>query len=145
MTSRDLWMEGCSCYLCRGINGKGMKYMKRKKTRGRMDLYGKRARNREDGCGETCVSVYSHTREPPDGGKGGGIRNIYIVICQSYIDTWTISLPADRYTTSPNELSITTLPFPHPLPHPPSYGLFRAQEHRNILYQLSITYIPFPR
>lgn len=25
------------------------------------------------------VSVYSHTREPPDGGKGGGIPNIYIV------------------------------------------------------------------
>lgn len=93
-----------------------------------------------------CVSVYSHTREPPDGGKGGGIRNIYIVIiCQSYIDTWTILLPADRYTTSPNELSITTPPFPRQLPHPPSYGLFRAQENRNILYQLSITYIPFLR
>lgn len=79
-----------------GNQGKGdeMKYMKRKKTRGRTDLYGKRARNREDGCGETSVSVYSHTREPPDGGRGGGIRNISIVICHSspFLHTWTLSL-----------------------------------------------------
>lgn len=51
------------------------------------------------------------------------LPNIYIIICQSYIDTWTISLPADRYTTSPIELSITTPSFP---PSTPSSAFIRA-------------------
>lgn len=116
-----------------------MKYMKRKKTRGRTDLYGKRARNREDGCGETSVSVYSHTREPPDGGRGGGIRNISIVICHpphSYIHGLYRSPAADGYTTSPNVLSITNPSFS---PSTPSYAVvrfFRAPENRNILISI---------
>lgn len=141
MTSRDLWMEGSSCYLCREINGKGMKYMKRKKTKGRMDLYGKRARNREDGCGETFViGLQSHSRRP-DGGKGGGIRNLYCYRPILYIDTWTTDIRSPLTDTQPAQMSYLSLPAP--FPHPTSYGLFLAQENRNILYQLSITYIPF--
>lgn len=58
------------------------------------------------------LSVYSHTRDGPMETKVEAYV-IYIVIGQSYTSIHGLyPLPPDRYTTSANELSITTRSFP---------------------------------